>query len=337
MYSTKQHVDVTETDTTTNEDIRTCGECSGRIRKDDKSGEFVCEDCGLVVDEAVIDRGPDWRSFDNEKNTGQKKHIGAPIKQHQHDKGLTTEIGWSNTDAYGNNVSNAKRRQLSRLRREHKRSKTKNSQERSLRHACSEIKRMASALGIGESVIETSSVLFRQCADNGMLPGRSIEGMAAACLYAGARISGVPRTLDEIQHVSHFEEKKYNRNKKVDRAYTYIVRELELEMEPVNPEKYVNRILSELELDDTEAVRQQTLELLEMAKKNNLHSGRSPVTLAGGAVYTAGGIENERILQANVAEITDSAIATIRERYQELYAVYEDVTVDEVCHEFPSP
>ncbi|MFB6134653.1 MAG: TFIIB-type zinc ribbon-containing protein, partial [Halanaeroarchaeum sp.] len=42
-----------------------CPECGGRLANDTEHGETVCEDCGLVVEEDEIDRGPEWRAFDS--------------------------------------------------------------------------------------------------------------------------------------------------------------------------------------------------------------------------------------------------------------------------------
>ena len=43
---------------------RTCPECGGRLDSDKSHGETVCADCGLVVEEDAVDRGPEWRAFD---------------------------------------------------------------------------------------------------------------------------------------------------------------------------------------------------------------------------------------------------------------------------------
>ena len=38
-----------------------CPDCSStHIRRDYSRGELVCADCGLVIDEDLIDHGPEW-------------------------------------------------------------------------------------------------------------------------------------------------------------------------------------------------------------------------------------------------------------------------------------
>ncbi|MUV89565.1 transcription initiation factor IIB 3, partial [Halapricum sp. CBA1109] len=49
----------------------TCPECDASLVASADGGELVCEDCGLVVEEGTIDRGPEWRAFDH--NERQEK------------------------------------------------------------------------------------------------------------------------------------------------------------------------------------------------------------------------------------------------------------------------
>ena len=111
-----------------------------------------------------------------------------------HDKGLSTNIGWQDKDAYGKSLSPRQREKMQRLRRWNERFRTRNSKERNLKQALGEIDRMASALGLPENVREMASVIYRRALNDDLLPGRSIEGVATAALYASARQTGTPRS-----------------------------------------------------------------------------------------------------------------------------------------------
>jgi len=52
-----------------------CPICGGRLVTDRERGEVACAQCGLVVAEASIDTGPEWRVFDREKRART-----APLK-----------------------------------------------------------------------------------------------------------------------------------------------------------------------------------------------------------------------------------------------------------------
>jgi transcription initiation factor TFIIB len=286
-----------------------CPECGGDLAQDTEHGETVCQDCGLVVEEDEIDHGPEWRAFDSAEKD-EKSRVGAPTTNMMHDKGLSTNIGWQDKDAYGNSLNSRQRQKMQRLRTWNERFRTRDSKERNLKQALGEIDRMASALGLPENVRETASVIYRRALSENLLPGRSIEGVATASLYAAARQAGTPRSLDEFDGVSRVEKDE------IARTYRYVVRELKLEIEPADPESYVPRFASDLGLSD-EAER-RARQLLRSAKEEGIHSGKSPVGLAAAAVYAASLLTNEKVTQNEVSEVANISEVTIRNRYHEL-------------------
>ncbi|PSP39094.1 transcription initiation factor IIB 2 [Halobacteriales archaeon QH_7_65_31] len=305
----------TETETTeenhqsADEDELTCPECGGRLESDVEHGETICAECGLVVDEDSIDRGPEWRAFDSAERD-QKSRVGAPTTNMMHDKGLSTNIGWQDKDAYGNSLSNRQRQKMQRLRTWNERFRTRDSKERNLKQALGEIDRMASALGLPENVRETASVIYRRALNEDLLPGRSIEGVATSSLYAAARQAGVPRSLDEVHAVSRIDKME------LTRTYRYVVRELGLEVAPADPKSYVPRFASDLDLSDESEIRAR--ELIDAAREDGMLSGKSPVGLAAAAVYAAALLTNEKVTQSDVSEIANISEVTIRNRYKEL-------------------
>jgi transcription initiation factor TFIIB len=294
-----------------------CPECAGNLVTDEERGETVYTECGLVVEEDEIDPGPEWRAFDaSEKD--EKSRVGAPTTNMMHDKGLSTNIGWQDKDAYGNSLSSRQREKMQRLRTWNERFRTRDSKERNLKQALGEIDRMASALGLPENVRETASVIYRRALDEDLLPGRSIEGVATSALYAAARQAGTPRSLDEISAVSRVDKDE------IARTYRYVVRELSLEIQPADPESYVPRFASDLDLP--EEVERRARELLSTAKEQGVHSGKSPVGLAAAAVYAASLLANEKVTQSEVSEVANISEVTIRNRYHELLEAEEDFT-----------
>ena len=62
-----------------NQDL-SCPQClCQNLLRDQYNGEVVCGDCGLVIIEDMLDRGPEWRSFTLEDQQA-KRRVGAPIK-----------------------------------------------------------------------------------------------------------------------------------------------------------------------------------------------------------------------------------------------------------------
>ncbi|KKF39152.1 transcription initiation factor IIB 2 [Halorubrum saccharovorum] len=312
--STESTADETES---TSEQTTTCPECDGNLVTDTEHGETVCSDCGLVVEQDSVDRGPEWRAFDSSERDS-KSRVGAPTTNMMHDKGLSTNIGWQDKDAYGKSLSSRQRQRMQRLRTWNERFRTRDSKERNLKQALGEIDRMASALGLPDNVRETASVIYRRALSENLLPGRSIEGVATAALYAAARQAGNPRSLDEFTAVSRVDKME------LTRTYRYVIRELKLEIQPADPGSYVPRFVSRLEL--SEETQRLARELLGGATEAGITSGKSPVGLAASAVYAAALLSNEKVTQSQVSEVADISEVTIRNRYKELLDASEGLT-----------
>ncbi|PSP98039.1 transcription initiation factor IIB 2, partial [Halobacteriales archaeon QS_4_70_19] len=188
--------------------------------------------------------------------------------------------------------------------------RTRDSKERNLKQALGEIDRMASALGLPDNVRETASVIYRRALDENLLPGRSIEGVSTSALYAAARQANVPRSLDEVARVCRVEKEEFKR------AYRYIVKELNLAIEPADPTEYLPRFASELDASDE--TERKAAELIEVASEENLLSGKSPVGIAAASLYAGSLLTSEGLTQSEVGEVADISEVTIRNRYKDL-------------------
>ncbi|HEC86701.1 MAG TPA: transcription initiation factor IIB [Thermoplasmatales archaeon] len=292
------------------EEITRCPECgSTHLTRDYARGELVCEDCGLVIDENFIDQGPEWRAFDSEQKE-KRARVGAPLTYTIHDKGLSTVIGWKNKDSYGKSIPTRSRAQLYRLRKWQRRIRVSNATERNLAVALSELDRMASSMGLPRNVRETAAMIYRKAVIKNLIRGRSIEGVAAAALYAACRQCGVPRTLDEIADASRVSRKE------IGRTYRFIARELGLKLMPTSPQDYISRFCSELKLSGD--VQAKAIEILKDAADKELTSGRGPTGVAAAAIYIASILCGERRTQREVADVAGVTEVTIRNRYKEL-------------------
>lgn len=292
------------------EEIVRCPECGKtRLSRDYNRGELICNDCGLVIDEDFIDQGPEWRAYDGEQQV-KKARVGAPLTYTIHDKGLSTEIDWSNKDSYGKSIPPRNRAQLYRLRKWQRRIRIADATERNLAVALSNLDRLASGLGLPRVVRETAAMIYRKAALKNLIRGRSIEGITAAALYAACRQCHVPRTLDEICVISHVKRKEIGKN------YRFIARELNLRLLPTVPEDYISRFCSILNLSNV--VQAKTIEILKLAAENALITGRGPTGNAAASLYIASVLCGERRTQREIADVAGVTEVTVRNRYKEI-------------------
>jgi len=285
---------------------RKCPECGSTLFIEDKNrGETVCAKCGLVLEEGSIDRGQEWRSFDSEQASSRAR-TGAPLTYTKHDKGMTTEIGKGLGELY--KVPGKKRAQYYRLKKWHKR--LIESKDRNLSFALSELQRVISFLNLPKSVHEKVGRYYEEAVDKGLVRGRSIESVIAALVYGVSRQFGTPRTLDEIAEASGLEKRD------IGRTYRYIARELKIRILPADPQTFVPRFCSMLNLSDK--VQAGAISILRKAKKLDITSGKGPTGVAAAAIYISCVLNSEKRTQREVALIVNVTEVTIRNRYKEL-------------------
>ena len=278
---------------------QTCPECEGTVRAGEC--ETVCTSCGLVVNEHAIDPGPEWRSFDDDDTNPER--TGAPLTRSRHDRGLSTEIGRSTR------LKGRKRRRIARLRRQHKRTQIRSKAERNRVYAFTEIRRLVSRLELPEHVREQSCALFESAQSEGLLQGRSIEGFAAAAVYATARTAAVARTIPEITDAA-----KATRDE-LDVAYDALNRELGLPTGPIDPREYLARFASNLDLP--QEIEQRARAFATEARERGIDTGRNPGGVAAACLYTAAEHESYPLTQQAAADVADVAPVTIRSTHYE--------------------
>lgn len=285
--------------------VKRCPECGSlNLSHNKEKGEIICNECGLVIEDKMVDFDQEWREFDSEA-AAKKRRTGAPSTYTQFDQGLGTDVG-RKADLYrfGGRTKN----KFFRLRKWQQRIST--AIERNLKLALSELKRVSSFLRLPSSVEEEASRIYTLAVQKGLVRGRSMESVVAGALYAACRRHDVPRTLDELGEASGIEKKE------IGRTYRFITRELSIKIMPSNPADYIARFASALKLSAESQSR--SVEIIEEAQGVELTSGRGPTGIAAAALYVAALINGEKRTQREVADVAGVTEVTIRNRYKEL-------------------
>ena len=300
--------------------VKRCPECGSiNLTYDEEKGEVICNDCGLIVEEKMVDTGIDLSGkFDKSEKKGRG---GAPISIQKFDKGLTTNVG-EISDIY--KLDTKQTRKYLRLKKWQERVST--SIERNLRLAMSELRRVSSFLNLPNVVGDEAARIYNYVLQRGFVRGRSMESVIAACIYAACRSYNIPRTLDEIAHASDIERKEIGRTyrfiirrmviKVIGRTYRFIVRKLKIKVTPSSPKDYISRFSSILHLSPK--TQNEALKILKKADISELTSGRGPAGIAAAALYVAALLNDEKKTQREVADVAGITEVTIRNRYKEL-------------------
>jgi len=290
-----------------------CTECnSNHVISDHAHGELVCADCGLVLQEKIIDHSKDWRAFDS--ITEEKRaHAGSPMNVLIHDRGLSTEIiGYR--DYTGKTIARRNRLAILRMRKWQYRTRARNTAERNLMMALKQLNTISSRLDLPSNVRDDAAIIYRKAVDKNLIRGRNTESLVAASLYASCRKAWVPRTLQEISDQTNLPRAKAKR--KVAKAYRFLLRVMNLQTAPPSPFDYIPRYSDELNLDND--VREKTIEILKMSSDLGISVGKSPLSLVAGAIYLAGKVCGKRKRQHDLVRVIGITEVSIRNRYREM-------------------
>ena len=285
--------------------VKKCPECGGiNLFWNKEKGEIICKDCGLVIEDKMVDFTQEWREFESDVSDSRRR-TGAPMTYTQYDQGIGTEVG-RKADLY--QLGGKNKNKFFRLRKWQYRIST--AIERNLKLALAELKRVSSFLKLPKSVEEESARIYTLAVQRGLVRGRSMESVVAGALYAACRRHEVPRTLDELSEASGIEKKE------IGRTYRFVTRELQINILPSNPADYIARFASALKL--SAETQSKAIEIIEQAQKAELTSGRGPTGIAAAGLYVAALINGEKKTQREVADVAGVTEVTIRNRYKEL-------------------
>ncbi|MEM0242921.1 MAG: TFIIB-type zinc ribbon-containing protein [Candidatus Aenigmatarchaeota archaeon] len=282
---------------------KVCG--SEKVVLDSSRGEYVCQDCGVVLEDYIIDLSQEWRAFSSEQ-LERRARTGSPLSIAKHDKGLSTQIGKGTAELY--KVPTEKRFQYYRLTQWSKRLST--SKDRNISYALSELQRIVSSLQLPKTVLERAAMYHEQLISKGAVRGRSLESIIASLVYFAAKELHTPRTFDEIAEVVGIDKRE------LGRAYRYVARELGLRILPADARDYIPRFCSLINV--SEKVQKKAMELLEQAEKAGIVSGKGPTGIAAAVIFIASLLEGERRTQREIAERCKLTEVTIRNRYKEI-------------------
>ena len=112
-----------------------CPGCNNeKIIADPDSAEVICNKCGRVLSDMLLEIGSEWRTFAADE-TEASARTGMPESLARHDMGLSTIIGRADRDASGNKLDPTMRTRMNRLATWDMRSRLHTPKDRSLNQA----------------------------------------------------------------------------------------------------------------------------------------------------------------------------------------------------------
>ncbi len=286
-----------------------CNLCkSTSILFDEPTGETVCSQCGTVASE---------RQMTIEKEFKTNERSGMPFSLAYPDKGLSTVITYSNTDAYGTSLNQDQLSSINKIRYYDRLSDNKN-HIRNLSNAFSVIAGLKDKLNLTDSIIERSAYYYRKTLSSGLIKGRSIKEMVVASVYAACKEMDIPRRLDEISEAA-------NANKIfAGRCFRIMTRELSINSPSVDAARYMSRVAENANIG--QKTYRTALDMLDIVKKDPISYGKDPKALATAALYGACLVDAAYdINQARLAKAGGISVVTLRKRTLDISELFPEI------------
>ena len=274
-----------------------CPECGGNAVAVQEKGETVCCQCGLIIDDKFfITSFSEKRAFTREDKS-RKSRTGMLISPLLSDLGLYTLI-------------EKKKIHNPDLKRAVKRDSYLTWKNRNFLIATTELKRFSTNLGIPRYIINIALRLYKDIFKSNLLKGRSIKGMAAACLYAACREENLPRTFQEILDESPVEEKT------IKKCFKIVFNHFNLKLPQADYVSFIPRYISYLGLNND--IEKLAIRILQSYLNKAPNSGKNPKGLCAGAIYFAAKLKNAKVTQKEIGEVINITEVTLRSRYKEI-------------------
>lgn len=267
-------------------------------------GEIVCSTCGFVAEQNMIDLGAEWV---NHSDGADRSRVGAPTTVSLSDKGLSTVI--DKRDLIGSNarMNGMSSRQVRDWRRRatiDQRSKTRDSRSRNLATAMQFIRDRGD---LPPQLRDQASALYRKAVEKGLVTGRSIRGVTAACVYIAAREAKIPRRIEDI--AENFDMTSEIELKELKRTIRLVARELGTH-HITGPTEYLDKFHSDLQLPPK--VLGRANEIWDQTKNDLAWQGKKPSGIAGVLLYRASADCGSNRTQNEVCEVCGVSEVTLR-------------------------
>ena len=235
----------------------------------------MCAQCGLVVAEAAVDLGPEWRVFDEKRRVRT-----APLR-------LVVKTDMAVKPEHG-----ARWRRLAKFHRD-----TLHGFERRLVKIGAELKRVRECAGLPQHVMEEAEALVKRFFE--MVAGFPPEVVAVAVLWTAAKVAGVPRPLEDFLRCSKASERRVRR-------VAWRLKEAMKQSRRPSIEDYIKTLAARVGLPAS--IVKAAVELLE--KNRRVLAGKNPWVSAAAALWLAS-LKKLGLLKA-LAEAAGTTTASIR-------------------------
>jgi len=208
--------------------------------------------------------------------------------------------------------------------------------ERNILSAFRDISNWCDQFSLPKTISDIAKQLYKRSDEEKLLRGKPLDAVIAACIFIACRQAHVPRTFREICNLTHVSKKVLGQcYKALEQAFNLAPGASTNTTSPntssSGPENLLVRYCNHLDLPAQ--VQSICSDIIIAARKHGIADGRSPVSIAGGAIYFTchllGKVKSVRDISA-VAGVSEGTIKLVyRLYYAEKEKLIKQEWVDE--------
>ncbi|KAG6378979.1 cyclin-like protein [Boletus reticuloceps] len=301
-----------------------CPDCRDQhpnVIEEFSSGDLVCGNCGLVLGDRVVDTRSEWRTFANDEGDDPSRVGAASDPLLEGIEQLDTVISFRDG---GSGMARELQRAASRSQGSRS--------ERNLLTAFRDIGNWCDQFSLPKTISDIAKQLYKRSDEEKLLRGKPLEAVIAACIFIACRQARVPRTFREICNLTHVSKKTLGQcYKALEQAFNLspgaTAQGNNASNPSTGPEKLLVRYCNYLNLP----VSTQSIcsDIIVAAREHGIADGRSPVSIAGGAIYFTCLLLGEDRPARQISDVAGVSEGTIKLVYRLYYLDREKLVKEE--------
>ncbi|KAF8655343.1 hypothetical protein AX16_003116 [Volvariella volvacea WC 439] len=301
-----------------------CPECrdpNPNIVEEFGSGDLVCGGCGLVLGDRIVDTRSEWRTFANDEGDDPSRVGAASDPLMEGMEQLDTVISFRDG---GSGIARELQRAASR---------SQNSRsERNLLTAFRDISSWCDQFSLPKTISDIAKQLYKRSDEEKLLRGKPLDAVIAACIFIACRQAHVPRTFREICNLTKVSKKTLGQcYKALEQAFNLspgaTASSNNASSPSSAPENLLVRYCNHLDLPAN--VQSICSDVIIAARQHGIGDGRSPVSIAGGAIYFTCHLLGKQKSVRDISAVAGVSEGTIKLVYRLYYAQKEKLVKKE--------
>jgi transcription initiation factor TFIIB len=194
--------------------------------------------------------------------------------------------------------------------------------ERNLLTAFRDISSWCDQFSLPKTISDIAKQLYKRSDEEKLLRGKPLDAVIAACIFIACRQAHVPRTFREICDLTHVSKKTLGQcYKALEQAFNLTpgASAHSTTISPsTGPENLLVRYCNHLDLPAN--VQSICADIIVAARKYGIADGRSPVSIAGGAIYFTCHLLGKGKSARDISAVAGVSEGTIKLVYRLYYA-----------------